>query len=336
MNVFLTGHKGFIGSHLVELLKEEGHHVTGCDLNLFEGCNWEPLVNPDREMIKDIRDLAERDIDGNDVIMHLAAISNDPMGELDENLTYSINQHASVHLAKIAKKAGVPRYLYASSCSAYGKGVKLDLDESAPLRPVSAYAVSKVNTEREVSALADDGFCPVFLRNATAYGYSRNLRIDLVANNLLACAYARGDIRIKSDGEPWRPLTHCRDIARAFIAFAQAPRERIHNRAVNIGANSENYQVKDIAAKVQQLLPEATIVFTGETGEDPRNYRVAFDLLYRLLPEFKLQYTLESGLGELYRKFVEHHFGESDFDSDQFVRLKTLKKRMNLIAREGE
>ena len=336
MKVFLTGHKGFIGSHLVELLKEEGHHVTACDLNLFEGCNWEPLVTPDRELIKDIRDLTERDIDGYDVIMHLAAISNDPMGDLDENITYSINQHASIHLAEMAKKAGVPRYLYASSCSTYGKGVKLDLDESNPLCPLSAYAVSKVNTEKKVSSLADDSFTPVFLRNATAYGYSRNLRIDLVANNLLACAYARGDIRIDSDGEPWRPLTHCRDIARAFIAFAKAPRERVHNKAVNIGANSENYQVKNIAAKVQELLPKATIVFTGKTGEDPRNYRVSFNLLYNLLPEFTLHYTLESGLEELYHKFEEHHFSESDFEGDQFVRLRTLKKRMNLITREGE
>lgn len=310
--------------------------MTGCDLNLFEGCNWEPLINPDRELIKDIRDLTERDIDGYDVIMHLAAISNDPMGEMDKNLTYSVNQHASVHLAQMAKKVGVPKYLYASSCSTYGKGVKLDLDESTPLRPLSAYAISKVNTEKEVSKLADDSFTPVFLRNATAFGYSRNLRIDLVANNLLACAYARGDIRIESDGEPWRPLTHCRDIARAFIAFAQAPRERIHNKAVNIGANSENYQVKDIAAKVQGLVPNAKIVFTGETGEDPRNYRVAFDLLYRLLPGFELRYTLESGLEELYRKFAEHGFSEGDFTGDRFVRLRTLKKRMNLITREGK
>jgi nucleoside-diphosphate-sugar epimerase len=244
-----------------------------------------------------------------------------------------VNLHGSVRLARLAKEAGVPRYLFASSCSIYGKGVKLDLDESSELQPLSAYAVSKVETEKQVSTMAAKDFSPVFLRNATAYGYSRNLRIDLVANNLLACAFARGDIRIDSDGTPWRPLTHCRDIARAFIAFATAPREAVHNRAVNIGANDQNYQVKDIADRVKRLIPNADVVFTGKTGADPRNYRVAFDLLDALLPGFRLAYNLDTGLDELCRKFREHGFSVKDFDGERFVRLRTLKKRMALVQR---
>ncbi|MDD5556456.1 MAG: SDR family oxidoreductase [bacterium] len=333
MNVFVTGHRGYIGSHLVELLKEAGHRVTGCDLGLFDGCEWEPLVPPDRELTKDVRDLTAQDLEGHDAVMHLAAISNDPMGELDEALTYSVNLHGSVRLARIAKEAGVPRWLFSSSCSIYGKGVKLDLDEESELRPLSAYAVSKVETEKRVRELADRDFSPSFLRNATAYGHSRNLRIDLVANNLLACAFARGDIRIDSDGTPWRPLTHCRDIARAFLAFAEAPRETVHNAAANIGADGENYQVKDVADRVKRLVPKAEIVFTGKTGADPRNYRVAFGLLRRLLPGFELQYDLDSGMEELCRKFGEHGFSAADFEGERFVRLRTLRRRMDRIRR---
>lgn len=333
MNIFVTGHKGYIGAHLVSVLKQNGHKVTGCDINLFTGCEWEEFTKPDNELRKDVRDLTQKDLEGFDCIMHLAAISNDPMGDLNEDLTYSINQNGSIRLAKIAKSAGVPRFLLASSCSAYGKGETLDLDENAKLNPVSAYAISKINSEREISKLADDSFSPAFLRNATAYGYSPMLRIDLVVNNLLGCAFTKGEIRIMSDGTPWRPLIHCKDIANAFLAFALAPKGKIHNRAVNIGANSENYQVKDIADKVNKLMPEANIVFTGEVGADPRNYRVKFDLLYDLLPDFKLEYNLDKGMDELFQKFKEHNFSVSDFDGDKFVRLRTLKSRLSQIER---
>ena len=332
MKVFATGHRGYIGAHLVDVLKQEGHTVIGCDINLFEGCNWEPLVAPDRELIKDVRQIDARDLDGCDCVMHLAAISNDPMGEMNAQLTYDVNRDASIRLAGIAKQAGVPRYLFSGSCSVYGQGEKLDLDENDPLNPLTAYARSKIETEQNVSRLADDSFTPVYLRNATAYGHSPMLRIDLVVNNLLATAMAYGEIRIQSDGSPWRPLIHCRDIARAFAAFAKAPKEAVHNKAINVGANAENYQVRDVGDRVQRLIPSAKIVYTGEVGADPRNYRVNFDLLYKLLPDFKLQYDLSTGMEELHRKMVEHGFSKEDFEGDRFIRLRTLKSRFHLLS----
>ncbi|MDH3582949.1 MAG: SDR family oxidoreductase, partial [Phycisphaerae bacterium] len=228
MKVFVTGHKGYIGVHLVQLLKEAGHTVTGCDLDLFEGTAWDPVVLPDRELIQDVRSLEVTDLAGHDVVMHLAAISNDPMGELNAELTYSVNRDASIRTARLAKQAGVGRYLFSGSCSVYGAGEKLDLEEGDPLAPLTAYAKSKIETEQQVSELADDGFTCAYLRNATAYGYSPMLRIDLVVNNLLASALSYGEIRIMSDGSPWRPLIHCRDIARAFCAFAEAPADVIN------------------------------------------------------------------------------------------------------------
>lgn len=331
MKVFVTGHRGYIGAHLVDLLKQGGHYVTGCDLNLFDGCGWEPVVRPDKELIKDVRQISPTDIEGHDCIMHLAAISNDPMGDLDPELTFSVNRDGSINLARLARQTGVGRFLFSGSCSVYGQGEKLDLDENAAFNPITAYAKSKIDTEREVSLLADDHFSPVFLRNSTAFGHSPMLRIDLVVNNLLGCAVARGDIRIMSDGTPWRPLIHCRDIARAFIAIMNAPRQAVHNRAINIGANKENYQVKDIGDLVQKFVPHANIVYTGEVGADPRNYRVNFDLLGKLLPDFKLEYSLAAGMEELHKKYLEHKFSQADFDGDQFVRLRTLKKRLSLV-----
>jgi nucleoside-diphosphate-sugar epimerase len=333
MKVFVTGHKGYIGAPLVDLLKQTGHTVTGCDLGLFDGCAWEEIVPADRDLRMDVRDVTLKELAGHDCIMHLAAISNDPMGEVDAAATYAINRDASIRLAQLAKKAGVPRYLFAASCSVYGAGKKLDLDEGDPLNPLTAYAKSKIETEQAVSALADQDFTPAYLRNATAYGHSPMLRIDLVVNNLLACAVATGEIRILSDGSPWRPLIHCHDIARAFVAFMNAPKQNIHNKAINVGGNRENYQVRDIGNKVQKLIPSAKINYTGEIGADPRNYRVKFDLLNKLLPDFKLQYTLSTGMEELHRKLVDHGFGKNDWIGDQFVRLRTLKGRLGRLKR---
>lgn len=332
MKVFVTGHRGFIGSHLVDVLKQEGHTVVGCDVRLFEGCEWEPIPPADVDLVKDVRKIEAVDLDGCDAVMHLAAISNDPMGEMNAQLTYDVNRDASIRLARIAKEAGVPRYLFAGSCSVYGQGEKLDLDEGDPLNPLTAYAKSKIETEQEVSKLADENFSPVYLRNSTAYGHSPVLRIDLVVNNLLGSALSYGEIRIMSDGSPWRPLIHCRDIANAFVALARAPKEVVHNKAINIGANSENYQVKDVGDQVQRLIPDAKVAYTGEVGADPRNYRVNFDYLYSLLPDFKLEYNLASGMEELHRKMVDHGFSKKDFEGEQFVRLRTLKNRMDRLG----
>ncbi|NRF39176.1 NAD(P)-dependent oxidoreductase [Pedobacter foliorum] len=331
MNVFVTGHLGYIGVHLVKQLKALGHEVTGCDIDLFNGCEFEPFIRPDKELIKDIRNLTVEDLTGYDCIMHLAAISNDPMGDLDEQITYDVNLKGSVALAELAKKAGIKRFLFSGSCSVYGKGDKLDLSETDTLNPVSAYAISKIEAEKQISLMADAHFTPVYLRNATAYGFSPMLRIDLVVNNLLGCAHAKGEIRIMSDGSPWRPLIHCSDIAKAFVHLMTADVALVHNKAINIGGNEENYQVKDVADYVQKLVPSASIKFTGEVGDDPRNYRVNFDLLNTLVPGFKLDYTLAAGMEELNQKYITKDFNQEDFDGDRYVRLRTLKHTLNKI-----
>lgn len=332
MKVFLTGHRGYIGVHLVKQLKENGHFVKGCDLNLYEGCEWDEFLYPDLEIIKDIREISIEDIKGFDCIMHLAAISNDPMGELIPELTYSVNKDGSIYLAKLAKRAGIPRFIFSSSCSIYGKGEKLDLDENANRNPVSAYAESKIATENELKLLVDDNFSAVCLRNSTAYGYSPMFRIDLVVNNLLTCAFTKKEIRIMSDGTPWRPLIHCEDIANAFINFMDLDLKENKFLAVNIGANEENYQVKEIADKVKFLVKDSKIIYTGEIGEDPRNYRVSFDYLSSISPEFHLKYNLDSGMEELYKFLVDKKFSLEDFNSSKFVRLKTLQKKLDLLS----
>jgi nucleoside-diphosphate-sugar epimerase len=332
MNVFVTGHRGYIGAHLVPLLQAAGHRVTGCDLDLFAGCAWDEMPKADVELVRDVRTLTPRDLDGYDCVMHLAAISNDLMGDLDPEITRDINARGSIALARTAKAAGVPRFLLSSSCSIYGKADGRPLGEDDALNPVSVYAESKIVAERGIAELADANFSPAYLRNATAYGDSPMLRIDLVVNNLLGCAVAKGDIRIMSDGTPWRPLIHCKDIARAFVAFLEAPREAIHNQAVNIGGDGENYRVRDIADLVRRLVPGAGVVYTGEVGKDPRDYRVDFARLGRLLPDFRLHYSLAAGMEELLAHYADAGFSAADFDGDKFVRLRTLRHRLDRLA----
>jgi nucleoside-diphosphate-sugar epimerase len=268
--------------------------------------------------------------------MHLAAISNDPMGDLDPEITRAINARGSIALARIAKAAGVPRFLFSSSCSIYGKTDRRPLAEDDALNPVSVYAESKIVAEQGIAPLADQDFSPAYLRNATAFGHSPMVRIDLVVNNLLGCAVAKGDIRIMSDGSPWRPLVHCRDIARAFVAFLHAPRSVIHNQSVNIGGDAENFQVREVADLVKRLVPTADIVYTGEVGSDPRDYRVDFGKLGRLLPDFRLEYTLAAGMEELLERYREHGFSARDFDGDRFVRLRTLRHRLERLTAEPQ
>ncbi|MGH7349472.1 MAG: NAD-dependent epimerase/dehydratase family protein, partial [Candidatus Rokuibacteriota bacterium] len=277
MRVLVTGHNGYIGSVMVPILQAAGHEVVGLDSFFFEDCS---LLQEDHRvpaLRKDLRDVRPWDLDGFGAVAHLAALCNDPLGDLHPEWTYDINHKASVQLASMARAAGVARFLHASSCSMYGAAGGDDLlSEEAPLRPLTPYAISKVRTEEDVSKLADRSFSPVFMRNATAYGLSPRLRADVVLNNLVCWAHTTGRIRIMSDGTPWRPIVHVQDIARAFAAALSAPREAIHNQAFNVGANGENYQVRELAEIVRDTVPGCAVEYADGAGPDPRSYRVNF------------------------------------------------------------
>ena len=324
MNILVTGHKGYIGPHVIELFQSAGHSVTGVDLALFSGCSWGAIPSPDHEIIKDFRKLSLKELAGHDCVIHLAALSNDPMGDIDPLLTKEINETGVLELAQKCQEAGVSRFLFSGSCSIYGKGSADWLHEDDELAPITTYAKAKIMAEQAILAMNKSSFSTASLRNATAYGYSPMLRIDLVANSLLASGYALQSIQVHSDGTPWRPLVHCRDIARAFVAFAEAPASTIGGQYVNIGGNDENFQVKDIVEVVASLLPDANIEYTGQNGPDPRSYRVSFDKLNRLLPQFKLSYSLHSGLAELLEYYQKKQFSKADIDSKRFIRLHTL------------
>jgi nucleoside-diphosphate-sugar epimerase len=324
--IIVTGHNGFIGSLLAPMLVEKGYEVVGIDTKYFgEDCE---LYKPEagfKEIIKDTRNITEEDLKGAYAICHLAALSNDPMGDLDEQLTFDINHLASVEIAKLAKKVGVEKYIYSSSCSLYGiADGDVALNETADFNPVTAYAKSKVYSERDIVPLATDDFAVTFLRNSTAYGISPKLRADLVVNNLVAWAVTTGQIKIMSDGSPWRPLVHAEDIARAFIAVIEAPKETVNKESYNVGQNSENFQVKDIAKLVGEVVPNCKVVITGEHGSDSRSYRVNFDKIENKLPNFQPKWTLKKGIEEIYESYKKYNLDMDTFNSKPFIRLKQL------------
>ncbi|HLU76212.1 MAG TPA: NAD(P)-dependent oxidoreductase [Nonomuraea sp.] len=327
MRVLLTGHQGYLGTVMTPVLTAAGHEVVGLDSGLFADCvlGPEPADPPGHRL--DLRDVPAGLLDGFDAVIHLAALSNDPLGALAPELTYAINQTASVRLARLAKDAGVRRFLYASTCSVYGaSGGDELLDEDAPLRPVTPYAESKVRVEDELSELADADFSPVSMRNATAFGFSPRLRADIVLNNLVGHAHLTGVVRVLSDGTPWRPLVHVADIAEAFAAALVAPREAVHDRAFNVGGEQNNLTVAEIAEHVVEAVPGAGLLITGESGADPRSYRVDFSRIRAALPGFHARWTVKEGAVELAAAYRRHGLTADGFER-RFTRLARLADR---------
>jgi len=327
MRILLTGHDGYIGHVLTPMLLERGHQVTGLDSCLYEGCgfaNGKELPVP--VIRKDVRDVVLEDLRGFDAVAHLAGISNDPLGDLAPQTTYAINHEASVHLARLAKQAGVQRFVFSSSCSNYGAAGDSYLDENAKFNPVTPYAESKVWTERDVAPMADEKFSPTFLRSATAFGVSTRLRGDLVVNNLVGYAVTSGQVLIKSDGMPWRPLVHIEDISRAFVAVLEAPRELVHKESFNVGQTAENYRVREIAEMVAEIVPNSKVTFAGDASPDARNYRVNCDKIRKVLPAFQPKWTVRKGVEEVYDAYTKHGTTSEEFLSSSFVRLKKIRE----------
>lgn len=308
------------------MLIERGYEVTGLDADYFAECTFgEEVPNNYTSIRKDVRHLTLKDAEGFDAVLHLAGLSNDPLGDLNPDLTADINFKASVNLARLAKKAGVSRFIFSSSCSNYGAGGQDMLDENAPLRPVTPYGESKVHVEQEVGKLADNHFCPVFLRNATAYGFSPRLRFDLVLNNLVAWAYTTGKVYLKSDGSPWRPIVHIEDISRAFIAALEAPVEAVYNQRFNVGQTSENYRIREIADIVRETVPGSEVTLADSAGPDKRNYRVNCDKIQRILPNFEPQWTARKGAQELYEAYKKHGLKLEEFEGRKYRRITHIK-----------
>jgi len=325
MKVLLTGNKGYIGTVLGPMLLEHGHEVTGLDTDLYERCTFSGDVPEIKTIRKDVRDVEKQDIEGFDAVIHLAGLSNDPLGDYRSELTEEINERGSTRLAQMAKEVGVKRFLFASSCSTYGASGADFLTEEASFNPVTPYGRSKVDVETKLSGLADENFSPVYLRASTAYGMSPRIRFDLVANNLTAWAFTTGRVHLKSDGTPWRPIVHVEDICLAYIAALHAQREAVHNEAFNVGTTTENYQMHEIAEIVEQVVPNCRVDFADDAGPDKRCYRVDCSKIARTLHDFKPQWTARRGIEQLYEGYRKVGLTLEEFEGQKYKRIAHVK-----------